>query len=73
MPNVKLTETTWLNSNVERVKGRLIVVLESSANHAGRPIGDLVAMLAEAGLTYTAVELAAIRDKLIADGVIQIV
>ena len=71
MATIKLTDATWLDYNKERVRGRLMVVLGSSENKLGIDAGELAAILKKGGLVFTGLELIALRDALIADGVIE--
>lgn len=73
MAVIKLVDTEWLNQEAERVEGSLLQWLGGSDGRAGRDATELKARLEYVGLYYTAVDLVAIRDKLIADGVIEIV
>ena len=70
MATIKLTDAIWLDYNKERAKGRLMVVLGSSENKLGLANGELASILKKGGLVFTGPELIALRDALIADGVI---
>lgn len=73
MSTIKLTDTTWLDQESARVEGVLRQALGGKDGKAGKDAGDLKAILSYAGLEYEADDLVAIRDKLVADGVIEIV
>ncbi len=68
MPTARLTEATWLAYESGRVKSALLANLP----HGGLPVEEAVAILARLGLRYSDVELGAIADRLVADGVIEI-
>ena len=69
MPIVRLTEAAWVKHEAERVRGILLCHL----GREGKPVEELIAFLLDRGLRYTGPELVLIRDRLIADGVIEIV
>ena len=69
MPIVRLTAAAWLLRESERVKGVLLCHL----SRAGLEVSELLGLIRAWGLEYTLPELQLIRDKLIADGVIEIV
>ena len=75
MAIVKLTDETWLEQEASKVEGvlRSSLALGGKDGQEGKDTGLLVSILSYAGLDYTGPQLAAIRDKLIADGVIEIV
>lgn len=68
MPIVRLTEAAWVEHESERVRGILLCHL----GRAGRPVEELIAFLRDRGLRYTGPELVLIRDRLIAEGVIEV-
>lgn len=69
MPIIKLTDSAWLDREVERARGLLLVHLGKD----GRPIDELLTLLSDYGLDYSVSDLLLIRNKLVADGVIEIV
>jgi len=69
MTIVRLTAAAWLARESERVKGILLCHL----TRGGMNANELLGMLEAWGLSYTAAEIGLLRDKLIADGVIEIV
>ena len=69
MATVRLTGTAWLNYESERVKGVLLVNLP----RAGLEVSELIVLLRNFGLVYTAADLILIRNKLLANGVIETV
>ena len=73
MAIIKLTDTQWLEQESEKVEGVLRQWLGGSEGKEGRDSDKLRKRLKYAGLEYTPADLAAIRDKLIADGVIEVV
>ena len=72
MATIKLTDEQWLEQEAAKVEGVLRQWLGGSEGKAGRDAADLKARLEYVGLRYDAVDLVAIRDKLIADGVIEV-
>lgn len=73
MAVIKLTDTTWLDQESAKAEGVLRQALGGKDGKAGRDAADLKAILSYAGLHYENVDLLAIRDKLVADGVIEII
>lgn len=69
MPIVRLTEAAWVEHEAERVCG----ILLCRVGREGLPVGELLAFIRHQGLHYTNAELLLIRDKLVAEGVIEIV
>ena len=72
MAIIKLTDEQWLDQEAARVEGAIRQWLGGSDGRAGRDTAELVDRLRYVGLRYTTPEIAAIRDKLIADGVIEV-
>ena len=72
MTIIKLTDEQWLEQEAARAKGALQQWLGGSKGKAGRDAAELKARLEYVGLHYSAVDLVAIRDKLVADGVIEV-
>jgi len=73
MAIIKLTDEQWLEQETARVEGVLRQALGGKDGKAGRNVTELRALLNYAGLDYETSDLAAIRDKLVADGVIEVV
>ena len=75
MATIKLTDATWLEQESEKVLGvlRSSRALGGSDGQAGKDANTLLDMLKYAGLNYTPAQLTAIRNKLVAAGVIEIV
>ena len=75
MAIIKLTDVTWLELEAAKVAGALksTVALGGSEGRAGKDSSTLRAMLEYVGLKYTDGEIGAIRDKLVVDGVIEII
>ena len=73
MAVIKLTEAAWLEQETERVEGVLRQALGGKEGKDGKPAGELKALLNYAGLDYETGDLIAIRNKLVTDGVIEIV
>ena len=69
MPIVRLTEVAWVEREAERMRGVLLCHL----GREGMPVGELLALIRSWGLHYTNPELQLIRDRLIAEGVIEVV
>ena len=73
MPIIKLTDDTWLDQETARCEGVLRQALGGKDGKAGKDAAELKAVLSYAGLEYATADLLAIRNKLAADGVIEIV
>jgi hypothetical protein len=75
MATIKLTDTEWLDQEAAKCEGILRQAFSGSDGKAGRNKDDLKAIIeyAMGPGYYTNADLAAIRDKLVADGVIEIV
>jgi len=75
MATIKLTDATWLEQESNKVAGvlRSDRALGGKDGFAGKDAEELVAMLKYAGLEYAGAQLNAIKTKLIADGVIEVV
>ena len=73
MAIIKLTDDTWLDQETGKAEGVLRQVLGFGEGKAGKDADELRAILSYAGLHYENADLIAIRDKLVADGVIEIV
>jgi len=73
MATIKLTDEQWLQQEADRVESVLRQWLGGSEGRAGRNTAELKARLEYVGLRYTAQELVEIRNKLAADGVIEVV
>jgi len=73
MATIKLTDTQWLEQETARVEGAIRQWLGGSDGKPGRNAGELVQQLKYVGLKYAPADLVAIRDKLIADGIIEVV
>ena len=75
MATIKLTDATWLEQESAKVLGvlRSERALGGKDGYAGKDAATLLAMLQYAGLDYTTAQLDAIKTKLIADGVIEVV
>jgi len=73
MAIIKLTDVTWLDQESAKVEGVLRQALGGKDGKAGKGTADLKAILNYAGLDYENSDLLVIRDKLVADGVIEIV
>lgn len=75
MAIIKLTDETWLNQEAAKVEGvlRSNRALGGKEGKTGRDASTLKEMLNYAGLDYDTADLIAIRDKLVADGIIEIV
>lgn len=71
MSTIKLTDETWLNHESDRVRGRLLVVLGGSEGKPGIDTAQLVRVLKKGGLVYEGADLLLIKNRLIADGVIE--
>lgn len=69
MATVRLTEAAWVEHEAERVRGILLCHL----GREGKPVGELLALIRSWGLHYTNAELQLIRDKLVAEGMIEVV
>lgn len=69
MPIVRLTEAAWVEHEAERVRGIMLCHL----TREGLPTDELLRLIRHWGLRYTNAELLLIRDKLIAEGVIEVV
>ena len=69
MAIVRLTAAAWLDYEVGRVKG----VLKCHLTRNGLEASELIALIEMWGLHYTPAELVLLRNRLIADGVIEIV
>ena len=73
MATIKLTDTTWLDQEAAKVEGVLRQALGGKDGKAGKDAQSLKALLNYAGLDYDTADLVAIRDKLVTDGVIEVV
>jgi len=73
MAIIKLTDATWLDQESAKIEGVLRQALGGKDGKAGKDTADLKAILTYAGLDYENSDLLAIRNKLIADGVIEVV
>lgn len=73
MATIKLTDEQWLTQEAARVEGAIRQWLGGSEGKAGRDAQDLKARLEYVGLYYAPSDLVAIRDRLLADGVIEVV
>lgn len=73
MAVIKLTDNVWLAQEATRVEGvlRSNRALGGKEGKAGRDSSTLKAMINYAGLDYENADLLAIKNKLIADGVIE--
>ncbi|MFQ5861388.1 MAG: hypothetical protein ACE5IG_07580 [Dehalococcoidia bacterium] len=70
MPTIRLTDTAWLDREVERVRGVLLARLP----RGGVDQATLRQGLEEHGMgPYTNAEAAAIRNALVSDGTIEII
>lgn len=73
MAIIKLTDTEWLDQEAAKVEGVLRQALGGKDGKAGKDEADLVAILSYAGLEYESADLVAIRDKLVADDVLEVI
>jgi len=71
---IRLTDVTWLDQETARALGvlRSDLALGGKNGQAGRDLGSLDAILKYAGLEYVPASLSAIRNKLVADGLLEI-
>ena len=65
---VRLTNAAWLEYEAGRVRGILLCHL----SREGMLVSELRRLIKSWGLSYTPEELVLLRDKLVADGVIEI-
>ena len=69
MPTIRLAPAYWLEREAARVEG----VLTQNMPRDGLSVDEALALLAEYGLTYSREDLLAIKDALVAKGVLEIV
>jgi len=69
MPSIRLSDTYWLEREASRVEG----VLAQNMPREGLSIDEALALLAHYGLKYTRDDLLAIKDVLVAKGMIEVV
>ena len=75
MATIKLARATWVNHEASRVQGMLLCC---AAMKEGMPAADLLKWIKytskqSIGADWTAQDIQDIRDKLVADGVIEII